>query len=106
MALSATAGITFTIAAHATMLLTITSIAVIAKVYADVKDLDMKANACKSSYELYENLINDIKSIVRGSHYNKLELIHRMKLVDDQVCSIAPVITERIEKSYNDRFTI
>ena len=58
----------------------------------------------KYAFTMYQKVLIDLRTALRGDQFEKNEFIKEMNLIGDTIVDFAPLIT-RSEKQYNETFT-
>ena len=71
--------------------------------YADFKNYSNKIEMCKFAYTTYQKTLVELRSYLRGSHYDHTLFINNMKLIDEMIIDMCPNVV-KFEKKYTDKF--
>ena len=96
-------GVATVLATKGLALITISLIAVIIKSYSNVSNLDKKIMVTEVSYQICHSLSSELKAVLRGNHYNRLELVKKMEMIDE-ILSSSPLIPQSIKNKYSRIF--
>ena len=58
----------------------------------------------KYAFTLYEKILTMLRTYLRGEYYDHTQFIHEMKLFDDIITDLAPLVDKYL-KLYDKKFT-
>lgn len=67
------------------------------------KKYDKKTEMCKFAYTNYENILNKIRSYLRGQQYKMTDLNAELVWVDDIVVDLCPIVS-KYEQTYEKKY--
>ena len=73
------------------------------KTYSELKDYKKRSKCPKFAYTTYQKTLVQLRSHLRGAHFQKQTFIDEMRLLDDMIIDQCPLIT-KFEKKYNSVF--
>ena len=83
---------------------TITGVGIIIAAFAKKKDYESKIKMSKYAFTLYEKILTMLRTYLRGESYDHAQFIHEMKLFDDIITDLAPLV-DKYMKLYDKKFT-
>lgn len=67
-----------------------------------IKNYKKKMEMCQIAFKIYQKVLVELRSALRGDSFNKLEFIERMKLTDEIIIDQTP-IADKFIKSYKKK---
>ena len=74
------------------------------KTYSETKDYKRKIEMSKYAFTTYQKTLLDLRTVLRGSSFNKDDFIKEMNILDDTIVDFSPLVT-KFEKQYAKQFT-
>ena len=69
------------------------------------KNYKKKIEMSKIAFTMYEKVLVELRSALRGDEFNKQEFIDRMKLIDEMIIDQTP-IADRFASRYSKKFNL
>ena len=73
------------------------------KTFSETKDYKRKIEMNKFAYSIYEKVLLDLRTSLRGGTFNKDYFLKELNVLDDTIVDFAPLVT-RFEKQYAKQF--
>ena len=67
-------------------------------------DIDKKIDKCRFAYTSFQKILTNLRGFLRGMNYDKKELLHDIKTIDDIVIDSCPGI-DHFYKKYHKKFS-
>lgn len=73
------------------------------KIYSEIKDYKRKIKMSNMLSLLYQKVLLDLRTVLRGGSFNKDDFIKEMSILDDTIVDFSPLVT-KFEKQYAKQF--
>ena len=83
---------------------TISGSGLLLKSFAELKNYPRKIEMCKFAYTTYQKTLVELRSYLRGSHFDHELFVNNMKLIDERIIDMCPIVV-KFEKQYVEKFT-
>ena len=83
---------------------TVSGTGILIKSYCEIKNFSRKIETCKFAYTTYQKSLTELRSCLRGNHFDHNQFINNMKLIDEIIIDMCPLV-DKFEKQYAEKFT-
>ena len=74
------------------------------KTFSDYKKFDKKIEMFRYAYTTYEKVLTDLRSHLRGKHFDLDSFVSEMLIIDQTMTDICPSIKLKTEKKYESKY--